>query len=142
MSLPDQVPPVPAPCWDSSGEAGAPIPRATPTSVAELAGDLFVSATPVTPGRRTGAGRRSRCIDGHAAGTGRLQIDIVVRHCAAVCTEAQRAELDTLSDHPATYRVRDAATRYAGRPGRGAEDRQRHLGADPVAVWCVYPDQA
>jgi hypothetical protein len=70
MSLPDQVPPVPAPCWDSSGEAGAPIPRSR-------------------PGRRTGVGRRSRCIDGHAAGTGRLQIDIVVRHCAAACTEAQ-----------------------------------------------------
>jgi hypothetical protein len=135
------------------------IPSATPTSVADLAGDPFVSAAPIPPrpAHRSGAAQPLvsavfgatdatrkmdlpglpftfltpsswgcltgsvtvsaqawRCIDEHA-GTDRPQLDIVVRHCAAACTEAQRAELDTLLTHPATYQVRDTATRYAER---------------------------
>jgi hypothetical protein len=134
------------------------IPHATPTNVADLTGDPFVSASPVQPRppHRSGPAQPLvgavfapgdstremdlsglpftfvtakswgclagtvkveaqawRCIDEHG-GNGRAQIDIVVRHCAAPgCTDAQRAELDTLLDHPATYRVRDPGTRYA-----------------------------
>jgi hypothetical protein len=138
-----------------SHERPRPIPQATPTSVADLAGDPFVSpsAIPSRAPHRTGPAlvgavfgaadstremRLSglpftfvtphswgclkgtvtvpaeawRCIDEHA-GAGRPQIDLVVRRCAAACTAAQRAELDTILDHPAQFKVRDAATRWA-----------------------------
>jgi hypothetical protein len=142
------------PWWYSRPRA---IPHAPPTNVADLAGDPFVSASPIQPraphrsgpaqplvGAAFAAGDSTRemhlsgvpftfvtptawgclkgtvkvaadawrCIDEHG-GKGRAQIDIVVRHCAAACTDAQRAELDTLLDHPATYRVHDPGTRYA-----------------------------
>ena len=143
-----------APWWFSRPRA---IPHATPTSVVDLGGGPFVSASPIqpraahragpaqplvgasfAPGDTTREMRLSglpftfltptswgclkgsvkveaeawRCIDEHA-GSGRPQIDVVVRHCAAACTDAQRAELDAILTHPATYRVRDAGTRYA-----------------------------
>lgn len=142
------------PWWYSRPRA---IPHAPPTNVADLAGDPFVSASPIqpraphragpvqplvgaafAPGEGTREMRLSglpftfvtpsswgclkgtvkvgaeawRCIDEHA-GSGRPQVDIVVRRCAAACTDAQRAEFDTLLDHPATYHVHDAGTRYA-----------------------------
>jgi hypothetical protein len=142
------------PWWHERPQA---VPHATPTHVADLAGDPFVSPSvipsraphrsgPALVGAVFGAGDSTRemhlsglpftfvtphswgclkgtvtvvadawrCIDEHA-GDGRPQLDLVVRRCAGACTEAQRAELDTVLDHPAVFKVRDAGTRYADR---------------------------
>jgi hypothetical protein len=85
---------------------GVPITFVTPRSWGCLSATVDIRAT------------AWRCID-EQAGSGRPQVDIIVRQCAAACTAAERAEVDGELTVAPAYTVRDPATGIAERTADG-----------------------
>jgi hypothetical protein len=87
---------------------GLPFTFLTPRSWGCLAASVGVDA------------KAWRCID-ESAGPARPQIDLVLRHCPDVCTEAQRAEVNRAMKHPPTYvAAREANIRFIERTVDGS----------------------